>query len=299
MTILRAIDAYVPFVFLAIVLLLWGALYWILPLLWRHSAGAARWTARWLLRSRLFAFLGDRRERLESKAIFIPVVLVLVVGAVIAFVIGDQFLDLIELLRANSPAMRHVDTIAHDGATELRTPAATTFFVTVTQIGGPVGASVIALAVTIFLLVKKRYRWAIYLAITAGGGALLNLGLKEIFRRQRPDLSIALRQAHGYSFPSGHAMGSMIVFSALAYLAVRSLRDWRSRSLAVALTIAFILAVGASRIYLGVHWISDIGAGYCAGLLWFAATTSGYELFRQLAALRRQGNLPSNEETRH
>ncbi|HEY6830438.1 MAG TPA: phosphatase PAP2 family protein, partial [Gemmatimonadaceae bacterium] len=144
----------------------------------------------------------------------------------------------------------------------------------------------IAGLVIAFLVVKKRYRWAIYLAITAGGGALLNMVLKNYFERSRPALAQMLRHASGYSFPSGHAMGSTVVLGGFTYLAMRVLPAWRQKSAALAFAITFVLSVASSRIYLGVHWLSDIGAGIAAGLLWVMTTTTAYETFRRTRMVR-------------
>ena len=95
-----------------------------------------------------------------------------------------------------------------------------------------------------------------------------------------------MRDAHGYSFPSGHAMGSTIVFGAFAYLAFRILNNWRPRAAALAFCCSMILAICASRIYLGVHWISDVAAGVSAGLIWLVATTVAYETFRRIRMIR-------------
>lgn len=69
-------------------------------------------------------------------------------------------------------------------------------------------------------------------------------------------------------------------FGALAYLAARSIQEWKNKSAALAALSTLALAIGISRLYLGVHWASDVGAGFAAGLLWVTATTTGYELFR-------------------
>src|SRR5206468_9877807 len=153
-------------------------------------------------------------------------------------------------------------------------------------IGGIVG---------IILAMKRRWRWLTYLAITCGGGVALNEWLKHYFARARPELAEALRQAHGYSFPSGHAMGSTMVFGALAYLATRVLPRWRWKAAAIALACTLILSVALSRVYLGVHWISDIAAGISAGALWVIVTTVAYEVLRRARALRTQERARSSE----
>jgi membrane-associated phospholipid phosphatase len=151
-----------------------------------------------------------------------------------------------------------------------------------------------------YLIARRRFRWAAYLGITAAGGALLNQLLKSHFVRQRPDLKAAVLGAMGYSFPSGHAMSATIILGALAYLAARSIRAWERKSAALAALATLALAIGISRIYLGVHWTSDVGAGFAAGLLWVTAMTTGYELFRQYRlgeadmAERRSERTPSH-----
>jgi len=81
-------------------------------------------------------------------------------------------------------------------------------------------------------------------------------------------------------------MGSTIVFGALAYLTFRVLTRWRWRTAAVALAISMIVAIAASRVYLGVHWISDVGAGIAAGLIWLATCTVAYETLRRIRLVR-------------
>jgi undecaprenyl-diphosphatase len=140
----------------------------------------------------------------------------------------------------------------------------------------------LVLGVVAILVLRRRFRWAAYLAITAAGGVVLNQLLKFHYVRQRPDLKAAVLGAVGYSFPSGHAMSGTIILGALAYLAARSSGPWRAKSAAFAGLLTLALAIGVSRLYLGVHWASDVAAGFAAGALWVAATTTAYEVFRQV-----------------
>jgi membrane-associated phospholipid phosphatase len=81
-------------------------------------------------------------------------------------------------------------------------------------------------------------------------------------------------------------MGSMVVFGALSYLALRAIRHQRWRAVALAFAMSMTIAIAASRIYLGVHWISDVVAGLSAGLLWVIGTTVSYETFRRIRLIR-------------
>jgi len=242
--------------------------------------------------ARLLARFGVDRFRERSPRVWkwIPVLLPLLIGGFVAGIAGENFLDLAELLHDKNPEMQAIDTRIHQHANGLRYDWLTHFFTFFTIIGTPVGLFVISLIAGGVLLRLKRYRWMLYLAVTGFGGGLLNLQLKSYFARARPSLAEALRQASGYSFPSGHAMGSFVVLGALGYLIARGVKSWRWRSLGLAVIAASILAIAASRIYLGVHWISDIGAGLAAGAVWLTATTTAYETLRRVRRVR--GTVP-------
>lgn len=122
--------------------------------------------------------------------------------------------------------------------------------------------------------------------MTACGGGLLDWELKRFFARARPDVAEMLRQAQGYSFPSGHAMGSSVMFGALSYLAFRLIRRWAWKAAALAFAATLVIAIATSRVYLGVHWISDVVAGVAAGLMWVGVTTVSYETLRRIRLLR-------------
>lgn len=115
---------------------------------------------------------------------------------------------------------------------------------------------------------RRRVREALFAAIALGGSALLNMAAKQSFARIRPDLWTSLAPEHTYSFPSGHAMGSMTLAWVVVLLAWRT--RWRWPVLLVA--VPFALLVGISRVYLGVHFPSDILAGWTAASVWAVAS---------------------------
>ena len=243
---------------------------------------------------RLLRYSANRTAKFRYRD-YLPVLIVLGAGAGLTAFAGDAFLDLAESVQQTSPQLHEIDREVHQWAAAARTQGATPFFTIMTIIGTPVGLGVLCAIVAAVLIARGRWRWAAYLFLTGGIGGLLNLQLKAYFARARPELAEALRDAHGYSFPSGHAMGSTIVFGALCYLAFRVIRTWRWRAVALAFNCTMILAIAASRIYLGVHWISDIGAGIAGGLIWLVATTVAYETFRRIRlvrSLRAKAGLP-------
>lgn len=255
-------------VFAAAFLALWIAVYAIGPTLEHVLARTAHWTAKFRYRD------------------YLPVLVVLAAGIGATLMAGDAFLDIAERVQAESPKLHEIDARTHEWARFTRTGGSTAFFTTLTLIGTPVGLGILVLIACAVLVAKRRWRWAAYLIVTTGLGGLLNLQLKAFFARARPELAEALRDAHGYSFPSGHAMGSTVCFAALAYLALRVLPRWRHRSAAIAFAFTMIPAISASRIYLGVHWISDVGAGIAAGLIWVVAATVAYETLRRIRMVR-------------
>ena len=217
---------------------------------------------------------------------FLPVFVLVGAGGVVAVMAGDGFIDIAESVHANNPRLAQADRDVHEWARTSRADGRTEFFLTATRGGDPIVLGAIVGITGVALALRHRWRWLAYLLITTGGGALLNLALKHYFARTRPNLAEALRNAHGYSFPSGHAMGSTIVFGTLAYLAFRVLHHWGAQTAAVAAAITITVCVAMSRVYLGVHWISDVGGGVTAGLIWLTVTTVGYEAFRRIRKIR-------------
>ncbi|MDF2937934.1 MAG: rane-associated phospholipid phosphatase [Paenibacillaceae bacterium] len=123
------------------------------------------------------------------------------------------------------------------------------------------------------------------IAFTALGSALLNTGLKHLFRRPRPEV-YRLAEAAGFSFPSGHSMAAFSLYGLLALLLWPHLRGKPGKTVLLAAAALLILAIGLSRIYLGVHYPSDVLGGYAASGCWIAAVLA---LYRKLA-LAAAGN---------
>ena len=141
---------------------------------------------------------------------------------------------------------------------------------------------VTALAVA-WLLVRRRPWMAAHVLVTAVGGGLLGLVVKELVERLRPLVDVEVATAPGWSFPSGHTLGATVTYGVLL-LVFASVR--RARRLLVSLVVAVVLAVGFTRVALGVHYATDVLGGWLLGLVWLALTT---EVFRQW---RRDEGLP-------
>ena len=142
-------------------------------------------------------------------------------------------------------------------------PGMDRFFIAISRIGYE-GVIAMDVAIVLLLLAFKRWREATFAAVTFIGSALLNLGSKQLFQRDRPSLWESVSPETTFSFPSGHAMGSMTLAMAVVLLAWPT--RWRWSVLSVA--AVFALLVGFSRIYLGVHYPSDILGGWMAAMAW-------------------------------
>ena len=152
-------------------------------------------------------------------------------------------------------------------------------------VGGAVGLVVVVTGLVVALGRRGRRADAVFLVIAVGGAAVIEFVAKLAFARPRPDLWDSGWHAVGYSFPSGHAMSSTALAVALASLAWGTRWRWW----AVGGGALFALGVGVSRVYLGVHYPSDVLAGWCAGLAW----VSGLVLVR---AMRKDSiTLPSGD----
>jgi undecaprenyl-diphosphatase len=114
---------------------------------------------------------------------------------------------------------------------------------------------------------KKRYWETLFLVIGIGLGGFFNLVLKWIFRRERPSFSRLIEET-GYSFPSGHSMGAFIFYGMLCMVLLHFLHTNKAKIILTSSTLFLIGMVGLSRVYLGVHYPSDVIAGFAAGGAW-------------------------------
>lgn len=144
------------------------------------------------------------------------------------------------------------------------TPGLDVAMVFISAIGYAYGVVPLAVLIFFVLLAVRRRGNALFWAVAMGGAGALNKGAKQFFGRARPELWDSVAPEHTYSFPSGHAMGSMALVATLAVLAWPTRWRWW----AILGGGAFTLLVGFSRVYLGVHYPSDVVAGWSAALAW-------------------------------
>jgi membrane-associated phospholipid phosphatase/protein tyrosine/serine phosphatase len=146
------------------------------------------------------------------------------------------------------------------------TPIRDFVMVVVTRAGGSYGVLSLAAIAILWLLALRRWNQALFVAVAYCGAEILHLSLKAIFRRERPDLWISPAPEYSFSFPSGHALISATVLMALMMLWWRTRWQWH----AVAAGALATIAVGFSRVYLGVHYPSDVLASWSLAVSWLA-----------------------------
>lgn len=172
-------------------------------------------------------------------------------------------------------------------------------FATLTHLGDKAFLMPLVAVVAVLLLRRRRVFTATAWVVACALGGLLNVALKEIFARSRPAFVHGFATADGWSFPSGHSSGAIIVYGLLGYLAVlHTPKSVHIPAAAVAMTL--VVCVGLSRVILQVHYFSDVLGGYAFGASWVAAWIAGLEMLRRAERynLRSTSNPPDRSAIR-
>jgi undecaprenyl-diphosphatase len=138
----------------------------------------------------------------------------------------------------------------------------------ITALGGVTVLTFITLAVVVYLLLIRKYRVMLFVIVAVGGGAIISYLLKMAVNRPRPDLFQHLAYVSDPSFPSGHSMLSAVTYLTLGALLARLQKSRHVQAYLIGLAIFITIMVGLSRIYLAVHWPTDVLAGWMAGAAW-------------------------------
>jgi membrane-associated phospholipid phosphatase len=179
-----------------------------------------------------------------------------------------------------SDAIVHFDQAL---ATELhsRTTTQTVQFWRFMSLFGSQIVIVVTTIVALYYAYRRRWLHLLMWLVAVIGGQILNVLLKEVFARPRPVFANPWATEITASFPSGHAMISMIFYGMLAYFLVIAVENVRTRIVIVFVATLMVVLIGISRMYLGVHYFSDVLAGFAAGGVWLGICLSATELIRQ------------------
>jgi undecaprenyl-diphosphatase len=146
-------------------------------------------------------------------------------------------------------------------------------------LGKPLLLGVLIALGSIFVYLRGRRRLAFFLVVTAIGGGLVDSAVKIAVNRPRPILDEPIASAFGKSFPSGHAMSSTVTYGALL-LVFLPIIPRVVRWVAVGAVVTLVLAIGAARLLLGVHFVSDVLGGYALGLAWLSGCAGLFNIWR-------------------
>jgi undecaprenyl-diphosphatase len=149
----------------------------------------------------------------------------------------------------------------------------------VSALGSAAFLTAVVTAAVLWLLRSRQHRLALFLAVVCAGGGLISTIVKVAVGRPRPELDEPVATAFGKSFPSGHSMSSLVCFGALLVVFLPFVpRAWRQAT--VAITAGLVVAVGLSRMVLGVHFLSDVLGGYVLGTAWLVGSVALFETWR-------------------
>jgi membrane-associated phospholipid phosphatase len=181
----------------------------------------------------------------------------------------------------NGDPLTLLDVQLADWFHALSVPLLTLAMRVISELHGVPAISLAAVLFAAFLIRKRDWYWLKLLVLAVPGGMLLNVLVKEIFARARPSFSDPIVVLASYSFPSGHVAGSTLFYGVLTAFLVARIDSWSGRAAVVLLAFVMVALVAVSRLYLGVHYLSDVLAAFAEGVAWLAVC------FLALHTLRR------------
>jgi undecaprenyl-diphosphatase len=207
----------------------------------------------------LWAFIVQRFKRGERYGLDFTLAFIAILVAMWVFI---EIID----TAVTETDLYYLDRQIQVFMTDLLPPALADSLVLITNLGGTRGTVIGIFIIGIPLLFTRRW-WSLFgLIFTTAGGGLLIWGLKLFFQRARPTTSTI--EVGGFAFPSGHAFAAMAFFGYVLYLAFRHFRHDVIRIAATLFCFVMILLIGSSRVFLNVHWLTDVVGGYIAGFAW-------------------------------
>ena len=221
----------------------------------------------------------SRDTLLEFLSLSLIVGLATSIGALVFFAwLADEVLE---------GETQRFDTLTRETVHQFASPAMTSAMRGISFLGSTIFLT-IATAVVVVLFLKRHWnREAILFTITMVGASILNVTLKLAFKRQRPTPYFSLLPPESYSFPSGHSLGSCCFYGALAAILAARAQTVRAKSFLWIFGILMFLLIGLSRIYLGVHYTTDVIAGFVAAFFWVMVVGFVENQLRRLRSRRR------------
>jgi len=205
----------------------------------------------------------------------------LTVGALVMIGAGWLFGGIAEDV-VNGDPLTKVDVWLAQWFHDHATPHLTRVMLAITHAHDPGYIIVAVLLMGCYLACKRNWYWLVCLGLTVPLGMLLNVLMKHSFQRARPSFEHPLLVVSTYSFPSGHVAGATLFYGVIAAMLVTRLSHWRARVVVVMTAVLLVMLVALTRMYLGVHYLSDVLAAFAEGIAWLAIC------FTALNSLRRR-----------
>ena len=227
------------------------------------------------------------RQKFNSKNEDLPFYVTILISAILFITAMNAFVELTDELAENE--LQGVDEGVTEWIISFRSPPLTDYFTFVTHLGDRNSYIVVTVLLAAYYLIKHRsWKFILQTTLVLLLATLSNIVLKRVINRARPSLE-HLVTVNTLSYPSGHAMTAMAFYGFLVFLCLRyDMRRWVRYTFIFAL-ILLILSIGVSRIYLGVHYPTDVAAGFIGGLIWVAFCAVVFSLFELLRKPHRTG----------
>lgn len=204
----------------------------------------------------------------------------LTVGALIIILASWWFGEIAEDLLSRD-RMVLIDAQVSNWLHENGTPAVTRLAFIVTFFGSVGFITAATILVALFLAWRRFWHRLLALVLAMAGGSLLNVALKLLFHRERPIFDDPILTLSSFSFPSGHVMGSTLFYGLMAIFVAIYAKRWQWSVVAIFAALGIIALVALSRVYLGVHFLSDVLGAIAAGVAWLTACQTAVEILRR------------------
>jgi membrane-associated phospholipid phosphatase len=217
--------------------------------------------------------------------------LTLLVGAAIALALSFAASRIYDAI-TESDGVAGLDRPILDAAIRARSPLLDTLVTWYTNVAGPIGMPIIAVAAILILSLRRKSWTPVILIASAGLGSLLmTVAGKDIIDRSRPPLADAVPPYEfSPSFPSGHTLNATVIAGVIAYLLILRQRSLRARVITIAVAALFAVSIGLTRVFLGHHWFTDVLAGWVLGLAWLSLVITAHRLY---LTVRRSSDPPA------
>ncbi len=199
-------------------------------------------------------------------------------GAVVLMVATTIFGNIAEDVATNDSIVL-VDKKVAEWFYHHTTPTLTKIMLVITNMHGTLPVSIAVIALCAWLAWRCNWYWLLCVSLTVPGGILLNVGMKYAFQRSRPSFDNQLLTLTTYSLPSGHVAGATLLYGVVVALLLPQVRSWKARALLVWIALFIVFVVAITRMYLGVHYLTDVLAAFAESIAWLALCITGVHAY--------------------